>query len=242
MTPPTTSDLFRALDETWPPARIIEHSPWLLRQGDGGGQRVSAATAKRSVKDTDIPRAEDGMRSLNQRPLFMLRPGEDGLDTALQNRGYEIVDPVAIYLMAVSEPTPPRPTQTTAHWPATKDQREVWKNGGINSARVSVMERAIGRKTILALTTDDQPTGVAFLAMSGDIAMLHALEVSPSARRQGIGTDIMHAAVNWARDNDANWLSLMVTRANIAANTLYRGLGMGEVGHYHYRREPQAKP
>ncbi|MBT8460030.1 MAG: GNAT family N-acetyltransferase, partial [Boseongicola sp.] len=83
--------------------------------------------------------------------------------------------------------------------------------------------------------------GAAFIAISGDIAMLHALEVSPVARKRGIGTKIMQAAANWALENGAFWLSLMVTRANVPANSLYRGLGMKEVGQYHYRRAAQAK-
>jgi ribosomal protein S18 acetylase RimI-like enzyme len=51
----------------------------------------------------------------------------------------------------------------------------------------------------------------------------------------------MQAAFRWAATNKAAWLSLMVTRANIPANELYRGLGMHEVDAYHYRRAPQAK-
>ena len=242
MTEPSTSDLFRALDETWPPARILNQSKWTLRQGAGGGQRVSAATANGLTRDTDIPIAEAGMRALTQHPLFMLRPGEDALDQALEARNYEVVDPVAIYLLKTG-PEPVRPSNPlSAIWPPTAAACSLWEKGGIGPARIAVMERAKGQKAVIVQTEGQTCLGVAFVAISGDIAMLHALEVSPNARRRGIGTNVMQEAAHWAHNNGAPWLSLMVTRANIAANALYRRLGMVEVGKYHYRRATQAKP
>lgn len=241
MTVPSTQDLFQALDETWPPARFVEHLPWLLREGAGGGQRVSAATASTKVRESDIASAEQGMRVLDQHPLFMLRPGEDALDDWLEARAYEIVDPVAIYLMPL---TPVIPLATDAEiqadWPPGAEALAVWAGGGIGPARIAVMERAKGAKTAVVATRDQTCSGVAFVAVCGHIAMLHALEVAPSARRLGLGTRVMNAAAHWATANGAAWLTLMVTRANVPANALYRGLGMREVGAYHYRRAPKA--
>ena len=242
MTPPSSQDLFRVLDETWPPARFVEQPLWMLRAGAGGGQRVSAATAIAEVCEHDIERAEAGMRALDQHPLFMLRPGEDALDQWLETRGYDIVDPVAIYLTPI-----PCELQTTAEiaihpsWPPNAQTLALWADGGIGPARIAVMERATGPKTALVARDDQTCLGVAFVAISEGIAMLHALEVSPSARRRGLGTALMQAAFRCAATNKAAWLSLMVTRANMPANELYRGLGMHEVDAYHYRRAPQAK-
>ena len=242
MTVPSTQDLFHALDETWPPARFVKHSPWLLREGAGGGQRVSAATAITEVCESDIAIAEEGMRALGQHPLFMLRPGEDALDEWLQSRAYEIVDPVAIYLMPLTEVIPlATDAEIQADWPPNAEALALWAGGGIGPARIAVMERAKGAKTALVATDDQTCSGVAFVAVCGRIAMLHALEVAPSARRVGLGRRVMNAAAHWTASNGAAWLSLMVTRANTPANALYRGLGMREVGAYHYRRAPKAK-
>lgn len=200
---------------------------------------MSAATANHHVEAAEIPQAEAAMRAMDQHPLFMVRPGEDDLDRYLQSRGYDLVDPVAIYVSPVelSYPDP----RVDAIWPPDESTLALWATGGIGPARVAVMERATGEKTALLAIENNTTLGVAFVATSGEIAMLHALEVSPHARRRGIGTDIMKAASHWARENGASSLTLMVTRANTPANALYRGLGMIEVGHYHYRRAPQAK-
>ena len=65
--------------------------------------------------------------------------------------------------------------------------------------------------------------------------MLHALEVRPGLRRRGVGATLLQAAANWAADQGASRLSLVVTRRNAAARALYARLGMGVVGQYHYR-------
>ena len=58
MNTPEPHQLFGVLDATWPPARFVAQGPWTLREGKGGGQRVSAATANSPVTETDIDSAE----------------------------------------------------------------------------------------------------------------------------------------------------------------------------------------
>jgi len=65
---------------------------------------------------------------------------------------------------------------------------------------------------------------------------VHALEVLPQHRRHGLGNWAMRAAAFWARENGADTLSVICTKANDGANGLYRALGMEIVGEYHYRQ------
>jgi ribosomal-protein-alanine N-acetyltransferase len=48
------------------------------------------------------------------------------------------------------------------------------------------------------------------------------IAVEPSARRLGIGTILMTAAINEARENGADLVTLEVRRSNLAARQLYR--------------------
>ena len=84
--------LYEVIDQTWPAARRWTENGWTLRDGQGGGKRVSAA----SIADpgAEIAQAEDAMRAMGQKPLFMLRQGDDALDQALESREYRVVDPV----------------------------------------------------------------------------------------------------------------------------------------------------
>jgi ribosomal protein S18 acetylase RimI-like enzyme len=102
-----------------------------------------------------------------------------------------------------------------------------------------VRARAAEPRSFLLGRLDDRPAGCAFVAVHGDVAMLHAVEVAPLARRNGLGARMTRAAAVWAQARGAATLALAVTRANAPALALYRGLGMAEAGAYHYRLAPE---
>lgn len=226
------------IDGTWPAARFLSAGPFTLREGQGGGSRVSAATAEGPVTEADIDAAEAGMRALGQVPIFMLREGENDLDARLAARGYEMFDPVNAWACPVAQLTgiPLPPVTIFPIWPPLAIMREIWAAGGIGPARLAVMDRARGPKTALLARFNEKPGGVAFVAIHEGTAMLHALEILPHQRRQGLGKWMMRGAAFWAADHGAHTLSVVCTRANAGANALYSSLGMKIVGQYHYRR------
>ncbi|MES0825756.1 GNAT family N-acetyltransferase [Ruegeria sp. SCP11] len=226
------------VDGTWPAAGYEQLGPFRLRQGQGGGSRVSAASALGPVTEADIDAAEVAMRAMGQKRIFCLRPGDEALDAQLAARGYEVLDPVNIYMCPVDHLTDlpiPRVTVFTT-WEPLAIMREIWAQGGVGPARVAVMERATGPKIGLLLRNNDQPAGAGFVAIQDGVAMVHALEILPDHRRQGLGNWAMRAAAFWARDNGAQTLSVICTKANDGANGLYHALGMEIVGEYHYRQ------
>jgi GNAT superfamily N-acetyltransferase len=230
--------LFAVVDGTWPAAALHRAGPWLIREGAGGGQRVSAATAEGAWSPADIPLAEAAQRALGQPPLFLVRDGEEALDQALATRGYRIHDPVFFRAAAVTDlAAPVPPLAAFPHWPPLAIAETLWADGGIGPARVAVMHRAPGPKTAILARTADRPSGIAYAAIHGTDAMVHALHVSPGFRRQGSAVNIMRAAANWAQDHGATRISVAVTQGNAAANALYASLNMPIVGQYHYRLE-----
>ncbi|KAG1715229.1 putative N-acetyltransferase YobR [Nymphon striatum] len=177
------------------------------------------------------------MRLLNQTPLFMIREGEQALDAALEKRGYQVIDPVNIYACPVDTLTDiPIPRVTVfAIWEPLAIMREIWAKGGIGPKRIDVMRRAGHPKTALFGRINDKPAATAFCGIFDGIAMLHALEVLPEQRRQGMAAWMMRKAAFWAKENGAKHLSVICTQANAGANGLYTSLGMTLVGQYHYR-------
>lgn len=235
--PPVTATIHAALDATWPAASIQSLGPWTLRDGQGGGKRVSAATANAAWTDPDIAAAEAAMRAFCQFPLFMIREGDAKLDAALASRGYTVVDPVVVYAATCASLAPaPDPMSAFAHWPPLGIARDIWAAAGIGPARLAVMARVAGHKTAILGRTSDRASGVAFVAIHGKTAMLHALEVAPTHRRQGSANNILRAAAMWAQDHGASSLFLVATRANLGAAALYASLGLKVVGQYHYRQ------
>ena len=228
--------LLAVLDATWPAAALHRAGPWLIREGQGGGKRVSAATAEGAVTADDVVTMEAAQAALGQTPLVMIRDGEAALDALLAAKGYRIVDPVVAYAAPVATLTGALPHLAAfTIWPPLAIQREIWATGGVGPGRLAVMDRVAGPKTTLFARVSDKPAGTGFVAIHGDTAMAHALEVLPALRRQKAAAHMLRAAANWAQAAGATTFSLVVTEANAGARALSASLGMAVVGHYHYR-------
>lgn len=241
MSVPSLDTLYGVLDATWPAATQKTAGGFTIRDGQGGGKRASAATLADPLSGADIVAAEQAMAQLGQPALFMVRVGEDALDHALSARGYEIVDPVNLYLSpadTIATELPPRTIAIPSTEPLTI-MAEIWETGGIGPARLEVMRRVSGAKTYLLSRSEDQPAGTAFVGMLEGVAMLHALEILPEHRRKGLGRWAMRRAAFWALEQGAPWVSVLCTQANAAANALYLSLGMQLKGTYHYRIKPE---
>lgn len=227
------------IDSTWPAARFLQRSGWMIRDGAGGGSRVSAATALVPGEIGDIPAAEAAMEELGQVPKFMVRPGETALGAALAARGYREQDPTSLYLIGCDALARPDRESVVPGWPPLAVQREIWAAGGIGPARLAVMERARAPRTSLLGRLDNRVAGTAYVGIHGDTAMLHALEVAMPFRRRGLARQMVAGAAHWAELNGAVRLSLLVTRANVAANRLYASMGFELLEGYRYLVRPE---
>ncbi|AXI49033.1 GNAT family N-acetyltransferase [Sulfitobacter sp. SK012] len=234
---PDAHQLYDVTEGTWPPARRVQVGPFVCRDGQGGGKRASAATASGPVDGADIGLAEEAMRDLNQRPLFMIREGDKELDGLLEARGYEAFDEVMLYVAPTTLLTDVLipPVTAFAVWEPLAIMAEIWADGGIGPARLDVMARAKVKTSILA-RWNEKPAGVAFAGVHDGVAMVHAVEVVPHQRRQGVAEWIMRAAAFWAQEQGAAHLSVLCVTQNTAANALYTKLGFARAGRYHYRQ------
>ncbi|MFU8883675.1 MAG: GNAT family N-acetyltransferase [Rhodobacterales bacterium] len=237
---PDAAQLYDVIDGTWPAADMRPLGPFMLRRGDGGGQRVSAATAMGAVTSQDIDAAEMAMQAMGQPRLFQIRQGDDALDAALALRGYACVDPVNLYVALTDTLAAQRPPPVTAFcvWEPLAIQIDIWAAAGIGPERIAVMHRAKGPKTSILGRINDHPGGTAFVAIHDGIAMVHAVEVLPHQRQQGMAGWFMRLAAFWAQAQGAAHLAVICTQDNKGANALYASLGMALVGQYHYRKHP----
>lgn len=232
--------LYAVTNATWPPASERDLGGVTLRDGKGGGKRVSAATwdSDAELSQDRLAEAEAAMRAAGQVPLFMVRAGESVLDAALEARGYEVVDPVNLYvgplgpLMQIELPR----ANLFEIWEPLAIQKDIWAAGGIGPARIAVMERAKRPKTSIFARIDHTPAATAYVGVDQGIAMMHALEVVESCRRKGIGRQMVAKAALWAREQGASQMAVLCTVANTGANALYSSVGLSPVGQYHYRQ------
>ena len=234
---PSPDALFATIDATWPAVRTVEAGAWRVREGGVGGSRVSSATT--GDEEAELAPMEAAQAALGQPALVRLRGDQARLDARLAEAGYVEKDPTNIRLAPVERVAAgelPRVRVFAVEFPPLVIQREMWAEGGIGPERVAIMERAPGPKTALLGRSNGTPAGTGFVAVHGDIAMLHALEVRGTMRRQGAALNMMRGAARWAQDHGARWITVLVTQQNAAANALYERLEMDLVGHYLYRQ------
>ena len=240
MEKPDETRLLAALEATWPPASVDETTVpgWRLRDGAGGGKRVSSAV---SLGGRDFEAAAEAMRARGERPLIQVPGSDEALDRALEAAGWEVVDPTVLMV---------GPSEALAALPLPKHSKnvhvrarlvlldEIWEAGGVDAARRAVMARCALPKVTVLSRTDEAVAGVAWVAVDGDVGMVHAIEVRAEQRRQGSGRSALAGAARFAAEQGATWLALAVTEANAPARALYEAAGMETVGRYRYRRAP----
>jgi GNAT superfamily N-acetyltransferase len=237
---PSVSQIFAASEATWPAARVWETDGFTLRDGQGGGQRVSAATANGVVYADQVAGAEAEMRAINQAPIFCERGETPEMDALLEARGYVVKDPTSLYVLPIEKLTDkPIPRVTAfAHWEPLAIMNEIWATDGVTGSRLDVMARA-ERKTSVLARWNEKPGGAAFVGVHENICMVHALVVLAHQRRQGVAEWLMRQAAFWGKSEGANYVTVLCVDANFGANALYQALGFERVGGYHYRVLPK---
>lgn len=238
---PTPAQLFAAVEATWPAARCWQVGPFTVKDGQNGGQRVSAATVGGAFTQHELQAAEDAMRAQGRPPLFQVRNETDGLAEALTARGYAKKDETILYSLPINGLTDralPRVT-TFCVWEPLAIMQEIWATDGIDPPRLAVMDRAQTKTGILA-RWNEKPAGAAFVGVHQNIAMLHGLVVLPHQRRQGVADWIMRQAAFWGQGHGATHIAVLCVAQNVGANALYRALGFEARGRYNYRTAPPA--
>ena len=198
----------------------------------GGRARLDWALADGADAAFVALGGNDGLRGLS--PAEMEANLTAILD-ALAARGYRPHTPTAIMVCGCAALAGQLPGMTAfATWPPLAIQRDLWAAGGIGAARQAVMERVALPRAALLGRLHDRAAGAAFVAADGPVAMIHAIEVAPAFRRQGMAGWLLGAAADWALSVGADRLALAVGRANTAARAAYDKLGFAEVGAYDY--------
>ena len=131
----TDPKYYAVTEGTWPCYRSFCLGPVTLREGKGGGSRVSAATVEGgTATEAEIATAETAMREMGQDPLFMIRDGEDSLDAQLAARGYVVKDPVVLWTCPVDHLCDIDIPPVTAFcvWEPLAIQHEIWAQGGMD--------------------------------------------------------------------------------------------------------------
>lgn len=236
-TPALTPSVEAAFEASWPAAEYAQAGAFRIGRGLGGGKRVSSARATApDWRAADLDSAIAIQRSWDQPPIFRVSDGDTSLADALLARGFRDHTQTLMMTAPITALTdlPVPPVTSFALWPPLAIQRELWIEQGIGPARQAIMDRVGLPKAALLGRIRDRAASVAFVAAADGIAVLHALEVLPAMRRQGLASWTLREAAFWAQAQGAETMLLAVTAENAGAIALYQGLGFSPVAGYRY--------
>lgn len=242
---PDEARLMAAIDATWVAAERAPLGDWIVRRGAGAGGRAGSIWMR---GDPGMPladalaRAAVLQRGWGEQPLLMLPDSEPDRAAVAAAHGWTIGERTT--LMAA------RCAEVAAHGTGglmvvqvrcpLAVMEELWDSTGTDAARRAVMDRTPEPKISLMLREDDRPAAAAFVAVDGDVAMLHAVMVGEPWRRRGVGRALTAAAAAWARDTGAQSIGLAVLSTNAPAIALYGRMGFEPRGGYRYARQDKA--
>lgn len=96
-----------------------------------------------------------------------------------------------------------------------------------------------GARVWASIGTGCDPLAEGQAGLDGDWLGLHALEVDPDHRRQGLATRLIAALVEWGAEQGARTVWLQVETDNAPAYALYDRLGFSEHHRYRYYQSPE---
>ena len=236
--------LARAFEATWPAAEYRDLGGFRIGRGLGGGGRISSALALGPDWQEDaIPAVARIQKDWDQIAQFRVWEDDTRLTEALARHGYGGLRPTELHVVEISRLTDRVPPPLTAFeiWPPLAIQREIWAEGNISTPRQAAMERVTLPRTALLGRLDDHASGAAFVAVDGDVAMIHAVEVAPKMRRRGMAEWLVRQAAIWGAAQGARRLALAMTASNAPAAGLYGKLGFEKAASYRYWEHLPAK-
>ncbi len=229
---------------------------WLLRAAGGFTGRSNSALP---LGDPGLPlgqavdRVERWYAARGLRPRFLLPlPDAAAVDDELVRRGWPLGDVVRVLVAPVGSLVRGHASDLSAGRPAVRvagrpDDDWVgayhYRGGTLPAHAREVIENG----DTLAFASVRGPDGQVLAIARGSVDVdrggtgwlgVTAVEVEPSARRQGLGGLILRGLAAWADGHDARCCYLQVAAENAPALALYAGAGFTEHHTYQYRLVP----
>jgi ribosomal protein S18 acetylase RimI-like enzyme len=240
----------RCAYDAWPAEEVFHLGGWRLRATGGVTRRGNSVWPGDQSGDLSleerIDRVEAWYGERGLRPAFQVHAlaVPEGLDAALDARGYTVDAPVSVQLAssvdAATLPLSPSLAPARVAAGLTQEWFDVSAHRGRFSATADVYRRLlerIGPRARYALVDVDGRPGAVGLGVLGAGAQMgiFSMLTVPEARRRGAGRSILRALAEAARTERRTELYLLVELANAPAWALYASASFQEVYGYHYR-------
>jgi ribosomal protein S18 acetylase RimI-like enzyme len=240
------ADLQRICARGWQPPITRERGDWLLRAGGGFTGRANSALVS-GDPGMDVAAALrvviDFYRDNSLPPLAQV-VAESSEDALLGEHGWELARPgrvhalVQVASVALARRRRHGQAADVAIDAATSDEW-IARYGRAQGADPDIVRSLLASGDQVAFARLGDPiVAIGRAVVTDDWVGLYAVEVDPARRRQGIGTAVVEALLEWAASLGARSAYLEAEPDNHEAFALYAPFGFATHHAYRYVRPP----
>lgn len=246
---PSVETFERAGLEAWPGIEVKWDGSWVRRASGGYTKRANSTQCfdPDDFEDADlrIISASTWMILRKIRPVFRITPlSSPELNATLDEAGWVEIDHSHLYAMELGA----QERDAEAEFLPVLDPKflavaqrlqayDAVAMTGMTNLLAAFSVPAVG----VVLTRGGEAVASSIMAVADGIVITGNVVTDPARRRQGLAAAMMRSGLAWARDAGARVAALNVQADNVAAKTLYAGLGYQHQYDYSYRVPGAAK-
>ncbi|MGF9565611.1 GNAT family N-acetyltransferase [Neorhizobium sp. JUb45] len=234
----------------WPAASVVYDGSWQVRlTGGHPSKRLNCVVPldPSDYRDADIRLEKARKRFAHYGRQLVIREtplSPKALLDKLDENGWKIIESVSVMTVDLGAIDLP---ETLAHLPTHDIGRfidaSLAVHGSDPAIKPAMAEILSAIKPTMGLflmeNPGEGPAAVAICVQDNDLAGIQDLAVAEARRGQGLGTELLSAALRWARISGARTAWLQVVDTNAAALALYKRFGFREAYQYHYWRKDE---
>lgn len=249
-----TNPMWNRLEElslnSWPAFETRLYGGWVLRFAEGYTKRSNCVVP---LYDTEQPPefgalerrityCEGLYESEGQDTVYKVFSFTPQLDMALEQNGYQKVDPVWLKTIELSKL--PHYADEEQSFEQFEAYNEQWleQYSAMSSlsqsskpAAAKLLDAMPDRKCFLTLYAEGEPAACGVAVLEDGWVALYDIITDGRFRQRGLAERLVRKLLQWGRDHGADYGYLMVLQNNDPANRLYDKIGFEQQYDYWYR-------
>ncbi|MUT66623.1 GNAT family N-acetyltransferase [Paenibacillus sp. NEAU-GSW1] len=235
---------------SWPALETRLYGGWLLRFADGYTKRsncvVPLYSEEQSTETGELERriayCEQIYEGKGQDSIYKVFSFTPQIDLALEQNGYEKVDPVWLKTMELSRLPQFADEELRFELFEAYDERWLEQYSAMSALgetsklpAAKLLHAMPDRKCFLTLYEEGEPAACGVAVLEDGWVALYDIITDTRFRQRGLAERLVRKLLQWGREQGAEFGYLMVLQHNVPANRLYDKIGFEQQYDYWYR-------
>jgi ribosomal protein S18 acetylase RimI-like enzyme len=236
-------------NNAWPAFYSYLMDGWIVRFNKGVTYRANSVLPLNwwgENLQSSVEKVEKSYYQSHLPPIFQLHDGYEpkGLESLLIDRSYKKIMPTSVMgtdiskLLAINKISSYKfnyAEERLPIWYPALEELSPWRTKEKMVVMGEIMDRVvIPRKRFFYAEYEQKIVSAMLAIIDGNFMGILNLTVNQNHKRNGIATQLVHKAANWALPQNIKFIYLQVEKTNTPAISLYQKLGFQDWYSYRY--------